>query len=220
MRLFIISFLLLVGGYGFGQETKKVTIKNKNPKSQEEYYVLKSNKSVKHGSYKKYNYKNKLVFEGHFTNGVKDSIWEFYDYQGNLEQKYNYTNNEILYYKKDDTNDKEYKVINGNDTIHTKLDRPPLYIGGSSKMFESIIGIIHYPSNAKANGISGKVFIAFTIDKVGNTLNYRVVRSVNNECDEEALRVVKQIPVNWTAGILNGETVNVEYLVPINFILR
>jgi TonB family protein len=61
------------------------------------------------------------------------------------------------------------------------------------------------------------VFIAFTIDKNGKTSNHRVIKSAGSDFDEEALRIVKLIPDNWAPAILDGKTVDTEYMLPITF---
>jgi len=244
----MFKFLLLIffPGFLFAQATKKVTIKNENPPTKEIFYVLKSDNETKHGPYKKTAYKNAVIVEGYFKHGSKDSvwteydwsgtrlknkgfyekgkrtgIWDFYNYKGELEQQYDYSNNKIVFVKiNEKEKDNEFKIISKGDTLKTKLDSAPYYIGGSSTMFESLINGIKYPSSAKDQGISGKVFIAFVVNKEGKAINHFVLKPLQKECDEEALRVVKLIPDNWIPGILNKEAVEVIMVLPISFTLR
>jgi protein TonB len=241
--IFIISFIPTIL---FGQETKKVTIENENPKSKEVYYVLKSNKSIRHGNFQKFNFNDALQINGYYKNGHKDSIWtefrwdgkykksigsyfedkkvgvwEFYNFKGEQEQKYDFTKNEIIFFKLDDKEKiKEYRVINGSDSIKTILDRPPLYIGGSLTMAETLVDNLHYPETAIENELTGKVYISFIIDNKGNLSNYKIFKGIGSGCDEEALRVVKLIPNQWLPGLIDGNTVNVEYILPIHFSLE
>ncbi len=229
----------------FGQETKKVT-EELNTQIKEEYYVLKSDKSIRHGNYQKLHNKNVLLINGFYKNGLKDStwteyrwdgkskksigtfsedkkigIWEYYNFKGDLEQKYDHTKKELVYYKLDDlVKNSEYKVIKGIDTIKTKLDRPPLYIGGTVLMFELASKSFKYPKIALENGISGKVLIKFTIDINGKTSNHRIYKGIGFGCNEEALRIVKEIPENWIPGQMGGNLVDVEYIIPISFSLQ
>jgi len=244
MKKTILFLLTILPSVLLGQETKQVTKEHKNPWGKEVYYVLKSDKSIKHGNYQRLGFKEVLLINGFYKNGLKDSlwteyhrsgkykkaigaysadkrigVWEFYNYKGELEQKYDFTKNEIIYFKLDDK-EKDFIVIKGSDTTKTKLDRPPLYIGGSVMMFEPIITSIQYPEKAKENGISGKVYVTFTIDGNGKTSNHRVTKGIGSGCDEEALRVVKEIPDNWLPGLLSGQAVNVEYVLPISFTLN
>jgi len=212
--LFILAF---IPACLFGQQTKKIIDKE----NYEVFYVLKSDKSIKHGNYQKFNYNGLTIVNGYFKNGIKDSIWEFYDNQGELQQKFNFTKNEFIYYKSDDkTKGQIFSVIRENDTIKTVLDRPPLYIGSETLMNENLFWNIRYPREARENGITGTVYISFTIAKNGKTNNHKVARGIGYGCDEEALRVVKEIPDSWFPGLLNGQTVNVEILMPISFRIK
>lgn len=217
MRKFIALLLIIISTSIFGQKLKKRNDKD----NKESYTVLNSNPLLKHGNYKKTNYNNTIRINGYYKNGVKDSIWEFYDFNGKLEQKYDFTKKEIIFYKIEDKNkNEEFKVVNGIDTIKIKLERPPLYIGASAIMFENLLINIKYPQEAKENGTKGKVYIAFTVNDNGKTSDHRVTQGIGSGCDEEALRVIKEIPDNWLPGQLNGKSVNVEFVIPVNFQMK
>ncbi len=81
-----IFFLLLFisPNYLFGQETKKVIDKS----TREIFFVLKSDKTTKHGEYNKFNFRNALLVKGFYKQGAKDSIWECYSSKGELSLKY------------------------------------------------------------------------------------------------------------------------------------
>ncbi|MBK9456902.1 MAG: energy transducer TonB [Bacteroidetes bacterium] len=71
---------------------------------------------------------------------------------------------------------------------------------------------------ARDNGIEGTVYIKFVVDDKGAVSQAHVVRSIGAGCDEEALRVVKEMP-NWTPGRQNGKPAAVWYTVPVKFTL-
>lgn len=246
MKKNLIFLLTLVSLFTFGQETKKIIKEYKKALYKEIYYVLKTNNSIRQGNYQKIGNNNFILVNGYYKNGLKDSIWteynwygknkkafgfynnnekngvwEYYNFKGELEQKYNHTSNEIVYFRLDDKEkDKEFIVIKNSDSTKTKLERPPLYIGGSALMLNSIFESIQYPFQAIENEISGKVFISFIIDSLGTTSNFKIDKGIGYGCDEEALKVVKEIPSNWIPGRLNGHAVNVVYIFPINFTLK
>jgi TonB family protein len=76
---------------------------------------------------------------------------------------------------------------------------------------------LRYPLDVKSANIQGKVLIGFTIDQNGNVSNYRVKQGLGFGCDEEALNAVKRMTAAWLPGILNGNPVVVEYVIPISF---
>ena len=96
------------------------------------------------------------------------------------------------------------------------IDVKPEFPGGKSALTNFLMQNIKYPEDAKKNGIQGKVYISFVINKQGQVTDVAVDRSVHTLLDAEALRVVSAFP-NWTPGEANGKAVNVEFKIPINF---
>jgi len=78
---------------------------------------------------------------------------------------------------------------------------------------------IHYPDNARKNGIQGKVVVRFVIDENGNVKNPKCMRSVSPDLDNEALRVVAMLP-QWKPGEQDGKKVPVYFYLPIVFSLQ
>lgn len=95
----------------------------------------------------------------------------------------------------------------------------PEFPGGYEALRQFIINSVDYPESAKANGIEGKVFVSFVVEKDGTVGDARIVRSVSLSLDSEALRVVENLP-NFKPGKQRGETVRVAFTVPINFALN
>ena len=198
----------------FGQDIKKITNKETN----ETFYVLKSDMTTKHGEYKKLSFDKKLLIKGYYNYGVKDSIWECYDYDGQLTLKYNYTKNELVFYKPNEIfKDKKYKILNNSSSSDTTLGRPPIFLGGDDFVLSELVKNVRYPSTAVENRKSGKVYVLFTVDKFGKTKNYHVETLLGFGLDEEAIRVLKLLPDNWLPGLLNDQPVDVEVTYPIDF---
>lgn len=64
--------------------------------------------------------------------------------------------------------------------------------------------------------MEGTVYVNFTIEKDGNISNPRILRGIGSGCDEETLRVIKLMP-KWIPGEENGQTVRVQYNLPVKF---
>lgn len=75
---------------------------------------------------------------------------------------------------------------------------------------------VKYPQLAQENGIQGKVFIQFVIEKDGSISDVKVLRGVDSSLDQEAVRVVKSMP-KWKPGMQRKKPVRVSYTLPINF---
>jgi TonB family protein len=240
ITLSLIGFIIMSGSV-FSQTTRQT---NETPDTKEIYYVLKSDKNIKEGSYRQYrHFGNKLICEGFYKNDQRDSLWVFYSYSnhvsergaykegkktgvwdvynsdGEQEIKYDYTNGKLLFFKKDPKIDTiKASVINGTDTIKMSLNRAPIYLDGTEGMFKVVTTNQNYPVKAKEANVQGKVTITFTIDSLGKTSNYKVRKGIGSGCDEEALRVVKLIDGDWLPGLVNDKPVAVEYLLQVNFI--
>ncbi len=103
--------------------------------------------------------------------------------------------------------------------VFTIVEEMPAYPGGESALREFIQKSIDYPVIAQENGIQGKVYITFVVSADGSVKNAKVVRGVDPVLDQEALRVVNTMP-RWWPGRQRGENVNVQYTVPISFVLQ
>lgn len=95
-------------------------------------------------------------------------------------------------------------------------NKPEFPVGGVEGLNKWISQNVKYPEIAKENGVTGKVFVQFVIDKDGKVTNVEVVRSVDPYLDKEAVRVVKSMP-DWKPGSQRGKPVKVSFNIPINF---
>ena len=109
-------------------------------------------------------------------------------------------------------------VIFNNDSMPEGLVAPE-FPDGVEALYKYIAENIQYPEQAKADGIEGRVLIRFVVMNDGSIANVEVAKGIGGGCDEEALRVVKGMP-NWKPAIYEGNAVNVQYCIPINFKLQ
>ncbi|TAH38382.1 MAG: energy transducer TonB [Bacteroidetes bacterium] len=103
--------------------------------------------------------------------------------------------------------------------IFTVVEEMPGFPGGEGKLFEYLQKNIKYPPVARENGIQGRVYVTFVVDKEGKIRDAKILRGIGGGCDEEALRVVRSMP-DWKAGRQNGRSVQVQYNLPVNFTLK
>lgn len=98
------------------------------------------------------------------------------------------------------------------------VEEMPEFPGGEAALRQHLAMSISYPAKAKENGIEGRVYISFVVDETGAVTDATVARGVDITLDQEALRVVGDLP-KWQPGRQRGENVKVAYTVPINFVL-
>lgn len=106
-----------------------------------------------------------------------------------------------------------------SDPVHTLVDEMPEFPGGDLALRKFIAQSIKYPVSAQENGIQGKVYVTFVVEKDGSVGRTKIARGVDTALDYEALRVMNQSP-KWTPGKQDGKPVAVSYTVPISFVLQ
>ena len=103
--------------------------------------------------------------------------------------------------------------------VFVVVEEMPSFPGGDAELFKFIYDNIKYPELAKENNIQGKVILRFCVTYKGTVDQVSVVRGVDPSLDQEAIRVIKMLPL-WKPGKQGGKPVNVWYSVPISFQLK
>ena len=212
MKLKILTICILTSIYALGQET---VLKEKKGES---YYVLKNDPKIKHGTYQ-YSTKKGLVEKGQYDNDKKVGVWEFYDTDGNLEQKYDYSTNQLIF-NKEGKQFGNYKVIVDGKPTDIVPDTPPIFIGGQSSYDRFITNNLKYPSDSKSKGIEGRQFVLVSLSKQGDILNASIYRSISPDIDQEALRLINKLPKAWIPAKHQNEDVDVLVGLPVLFRLK
>ncbi|HNQ00393.1 MAG TPA: energy transducer TonB [Bacteroidia bacterium] len=94
----------------------------------------------------------------------------------------------------------------------------PQFPGGADSLQSFMKANMTYPAQAKLNHIQGRVYAGFMVDRKGKIKDIRILSGVNEELDNEAIRVLKLMP-DWTPGSAGGSAVDVQYILPVDFIL-
>ncbi len=186
--------------------------------------------------------------KGFYSLNKKVKEWAFYNKEGVLYQKINYKNDlqdgelttfypngnikEVLLYKQGkfkkilkrlDINGNEIKEeLEEDSTLYTIVEEQPEFPGGARAMMKFLAESTKYPRQAIENGIQGRVYISFVVEKDGalsEVQNAAPKRRVHKTLEKEAIRVVKSMP-KWKPGRQRGKAVRVKYTVPINFKIR
>ncbi|MBN2260296.1 MAG: TonB family protein [Clostridiales bacterium] len=148
---------------------------------------------------------------------TRESKFCWYYKNGNLRQTINYRNNKIvgLIQNYDTTGKFEFEYIYDIDSLD------------NSKRFKQCINNfgyyvsknLKYPKNSLMSEIEGKVLTQFFIDNTGNITKFSIVKSVNEELDNEARRVIYKYK-RWEIPKYKGENTFFEIYFPVIFSLR
>lgn len=103
--------------------------------------------------------------------------------------------------------------------IFTVVESMPEFPGGQIAMMKYLNKNMEYPQMARESGIHGRVYVTFVVETDGRVTDIRILRGIGGGCDEEAVRVVENMP-KWTAGKQRGKPVRVQFNLPIIFTLQ
>lgn len=104
-------------------------------------------------------------------------------------------------------------------TIFFIAEEQPSFPGGMNAFYKYLSDNINYPPGAREAGIEGPVYMEFIVWEDGSIRMSNVKRGIGAGCDEEALRVIKNMP-NWNPGKQRSKAVNVRMNIPIVFKLN
>ncbi|MDL2228047.1 energy transducer TonB [Bacteroidales bacterium OttesenSCG-928-K03] len=99
------------------------------------------------------------------------------------------------------------------------VEKQPTFPGGEVARLKYLRDNVKYPQIAKESGIQGTVYIQFVIEPDGSVSNVIVQRGIGGGCDEEAVRVIKNMP-KWSPGEQRGKKVRVQFSMQVKFTLQ
>ena len=98
------------------------------------------------------------------------------------------------------------------DGIFLNVEKMPAIKGG----FSAVGKKIKYPKIAIKMRMQGVVYIGFVVNPEGKVENPKILKSVAEVLDEEALRVVEK-EIEFDPGYHEGKAVPVRFVLPIKF---
>jgi len=105
------------------------------------------------------------------------------------------------------------------EQIFVVVEEMPSFPGGELARLRFLSENINYPQMARESGIQGTVFVGFVVERDGSVTDVRIIRGIGGGCDEEAIRVVRNMP-RWTPGRQRGQPVRVQFTMRIRFVLN
>jgi len=103
-----------------------------------------------------------------------------------------------------------------DSSIFIIVEQQPEFPDGISGLYKYINKNLKYPRDARKTGVDGKVLIEFIVERDGSIAAVKVQKSLTPSCDEEAIRLIKEMP-KWSPGMQNQKPVRCKFLLPITF---
>ena len=91
--------------------------------------------------------------------------------------------------------------------------------GGDEACLKWLSEHIKYPAICQEQGVQGRVFLKFVVNRDGSIVDVEVVRSPDPNLSKEAERVVKLMP-KWKPARQGNKTVRARFNLPVNFRLN
>ncbi|MDD4639229.1 MAG: TonB family protein [Bacteroidales bacterium] len=112
---------------------------------------------------------------------------------------------------------------NDSSNVYSRfeVDKPPSFLNSDEQAFLDrwVYDYVKYPKEAVRAGIQGRVVVEFIVEKDGSVSSVKVVKSLDEAIDAEAVKVIKASP-KWKPGIHNGNRVRVKIALPVEFRLK
>ncbi len=101
--------------------------------------------------------------------------------------------------------------------LYTQPEIAPAYPGGHDAFDLFIKKNLKYPAKAVENGTQGRVALSFIVEKSGRLTHITIARGIGDDCDEEAVRLLKK-GSKWSPGKIHNIPVRTQFSVGIKFI--
>lgn len=100
--------------------------------------------------------------------------------------------------------------------LYVYIDQPPQFPGGDGAMLRYVAMNLRYPPEAMERHEQGMVVLQFVVTSEGNVGEVKVLQSVSQELDKEAIRVIKSLP-KFVPGRNNGKPADTWVTFPVTF---
>jgi protein TonB len=102
-------------------------------------------------------------------------------------------------------------------------ETPAEYPGGTEALMKDLAKLLVYPQFCIDQGVEGKVFVKFIVEKNGKISNPEILKKPDGDCGvamgKESIRVVRMLR-DFTPAMQNGVPVRVYMTLPIYFKLN
>jgi periplasmic protein TonB len=215
MRVLLLTILILMTKIQlFAQATENKTIKN--DEYEETFSVLKEDQSIRHGHSKKvYLGHSARIEEGQYDHNKKIGIWEYYNDNGEIEQKFDFDRDSLIFFNPFNAVSSSW-ILRGDSIFENTTGKKPILLGGDGK-YASYLRYLKYPAEARENRREGVVFVSARVTSDGKLVDEKVEKKLGMGLDEEALKIIQMLPDEWIPLKVNGTPVDSKVLFRLRF---
>ncbi len=188
---------------------------------------------LKQGPFCYFDEQGNLTSQGFYDHDKKAGKWktffpgrslyfeQTYDRKSQLDGKFTvyYPDGKIKRedtYKQGTLREKHCYSLTGRDTTWFPFYIAPVYNGGDAAQIKFQAENTVYPIAARKNGIQGIVYLSFFVGMDGKVEAVEILKGVYKLLDEEAIRVVSNMPP-WKPGFQDGKPARIQVILPFLF---
>ena len=187
---------------------------------------------IRNGRFSFYNKQGKVETAGFYYRNIPYGKWLYYDLDGKLTQVIDYKYVLDFIAGNPETSDAMSGLVNSGDQAAPLFDTAdeagagqpyliaplPLFQGKDPAFLTDYIqNHLVYPVYARDMGISGRVFVRFSLDSTGRISSASILSWENPDLSMEALRVILE-STGWTSGSTpDGKPTGVTFTIGVNF---
>ncbi len=186
---------------GFNKDGDKSFIMNFNTNGEE------------HGAYISFSSEGLPEDRGSYSIGEKNGEWNYFFDSGERSGTVDYQSGLVV--KSTYWNEDGSTVTDTNQVVNQE----PTFPGGEREMYVFLSKNVKYPKKAINNNIQGRVYVSFVVEKNGEITDVKLARGQHPLIDQEAMRVVREMPI-WSPGISHNRIRRIRYNLPVVFQLR
>lgn len=146
---------------------------------------------------------NNLEEKGRLSAGRRNGLWRGKIAEKRLSFEEMYDGGKFIWGKSTDET--------GTESHYTEFETKPVPPGSIEAFYKYISKNFKYPRRSKD---SGRIVVGFVVDTDGKIVELRIVKSVSEELDAEAIRVLAASEP-WQPARQRGQKVRCSYLLPI-----
>lgn len=155
--------------------------------------------------------------EANYVEDAADGEMKLFDENGLIKEIWTYDKGKKLSVKTINPETGEEKFIEERPVSFPDVEAQ--FPGGTMAMQKYISENINYPQASLEKNDQGRVYISFIVNTDGSLDSVTVVRGATKELNEEAVRLITNMP-KWIPGSEKGQTVRSRCRLPIVFTLE
>lgn len=109
--------------------------------------------------------------------------------------------------------------VDDDDRIYEVVEENAEFPGGDEACMKWLDEHLKYPAICQEQGVQGRVFVSFVVNKDGSIVDVEIKRSPDNNLSKEAERVVKSMP-KWKPARQGNRSVRSRFNLPVMFRLN